>query len=493
MNKIKSIFKQGRVYFLGTQAAQAITLVAAILSRRFLGPTQMGIWSTLQVLVDYSKYSTAGLLDATAREIPYQIGKSNPVKADEVKNLAFSFVAATSSVIVISIFVFAFLMRGRFQNEVTYGLCLVGGVIFLQRFNNLLIGLLRAFKQFHVEAHMMVASAVVNALLVGTLSYYFKIYGFIWAMIFSFTFNIAYLLLAYKFRLRWYFDWKTLKPLLQYGFPLLILGVLAAVLKSLDRILIAKYLGFEKLGMYSIALMTCSYMGNFSIAIGIVLIPHFQEKFGLRDNPADLKIALIKSTKVFALGMPPLIYGAWLFTPYFVHWFLPQYSSGITAMRILVLNMFFMALTQPYQDSLITIKKHLTLIPFLAGAILIAAGLEYGVIRLGYDIQGVAAATTSAFFLLYTAIFWLSAGHFMKIAEAIKTYTYTLVCFLYLAGVLWFSSTFLSGANTAEIRHLSIQIPGYVLFMLPYVFALNRNFDLLKKNKQNGSATSTVA
>ena len=86
MSNRKEIIKQAGRYAFSAQIAQVATLFTAIIARRFLGPAQAGIWSTLQVINEYAKYSSFGTFYSVAREIPYLMGKGDKEKANKIKN-----------------------------------------------------------------------------------------------------------------------------------------------------------------------------------------------------------------------------------------------------------------------------------------------------------------------------------------------------------------------------------------------------------------------
>ncbi|MFA5167187.1 MAG: oligosaccharide flippase family protein [Candidatus Omnitrophota bacterium] len=479
MKRTKEIFFQVGVYTGSTFLTQLITLFTAVISRRILGPVQTGIWTTLQVIVDYSKYSTLGIMSAVNRDIPYYLGKKDERQAHELKNLAFSFILASSSLIALGIVAFAVLARHWFRQEIVWGLFLIAAIVILQRINNILISLLRSFKKFHVEASQMIFSAIVNAILVVLLSYRFQIYGFIFAMALSFLFNIVYLFMKYPFDFHWILDFKKLRPLFVFGFPLMSLGLLMAVVKSLDRIMLAKYLGFQAVGLYSIALMACSFISNFSISFATILFPHAQEKFALAENPQGMAEYIKKSSAGYALILPLLIAAAAFLTPFVVIGFLPQFISSILTLRILVLSSFFIALLQPYNDFLITIRRHLVLFPFWGVSILISWQCYYWVARLGGGISGFAIATTAIFFLMFTGLFFI-AGHYLRDPKAVwEGYWKLMTCFAFLS---FFVLILIKYFSSTEITLAGLLCQGgiYMIFCCPIVFILNRKFHILE-------------
>ncbi len=478
MPQRKEIIEQAGIYTLSSQITQLITLVAAILSRRFLGPTQVGIWAALQVLVEYSKYSSLGSLYSVAREVPYLVGKGQSEAAHEIKNVVFTVVLYGSLLLGCVIFLFALLTRSRLAPEMTYGLFFVSAIIVFQRINDLLISLLRCYKKFTLASKQMIWSSLVNAVLVSSFAYYFKIYGFIWAIGLSLLFNIGYILTRHNFHFKIQFQTKRFQHIVSFGFPLMMIGILTTVLRSIDKILVAKLLGFEALGFYSIAFMVTTYTSSFSNAIAIVLVPHLQEKYGVHDNPRELAGFLSKAGDVFSITTPVLIGAAWILAPYLVQLFLPNFVSGIEAMQFLSCSIFFTALAQPYGDFLITIKKHFLLFPLLGGTALLSLAMSLGAVRFGYGISGVALASTLSAFFNAAATYWFAARHLTHSREALQKGWVFMSRFFYLLfiiGILRFGIP----ADIPSIQVTCVRFFAFLLLYSPLLFQLNRQFRLL--------------
>ena len=475
MSKLKEITKQAGIYSLSSQGAQFITLIAAVLSRRFLGPMQMGIWATLQILVEYSKYSTMGTMHGIARKIPYYIGKGQPQTGEEIKNIVFTVILINSLVLGAGLALFALGTWGRFAREVSYGLFFVSAIIVLQRISDFLLGLLRCYKEFVLASKQMIWSAIVNAFLVAFFTRSFKIYGFVCAVILSLVFNMVYIHFHHDFHFSFRFNRKQFAELFTFGFPLMAIGILTTILRSIDKITIVKLLGFESLGFYSVALMVSSYIMNLTNSIAIVLIPHFQEKYSLTDNPLDLKGYLLKASHAYALVIPVMIGIAWFVGPYFVTFFLPQYVPGITAMQILSFGMFFLTLFQPFQDFLITIKKHFLLFPVMSLTFLAAASLNYLAVRFGFGITGVAFATSLVFLFNFCLVFFVASRYVLNRKDALHEFLTFLGYCTYLILIFFLIRLAVPG-NYHSFANTLLRSFLFALSYVPLLIILNQKF-----------------
>ena len=478
MSKRKEIIGQAGIYAFSAHLTQVITLIASVLSRRFLGPTKMGIWTTLQIIVDYSKYSSMGVLYGVAIQIPYLVGKGKKEKAEGIKNMVFTIVLGGSFLIGSGIFLFALFTKRRFPPELTYGLFLVSAIVVLQRLNDLMIALLRCYKKFTLASSQMIWSAVANAILVAGLSYFFKIYGFVWAVGLSFVFNILYIHRHHPFHFRLHWQTEEARALIGFGFPLMIIGVMTTVIRSIDKIMIGKCLGFEALGLYSIALMVSTYLQTFFNSIAIVMLPHLQEKFSLQDDPRDLKGFLSQVSQAYALGMPVVIGIAWIAAPYFIALLLPKFIPGIAPMKNLIVGMYFLALAQPYCDFLITIKRYLSLFPLMGISALAACLLDLWAIRSGFGIAGVAFATSFGSLLYFSVIYFFASRYFTQPLAALQKYLTYLAGAAYLLLALFLVNRWLP-SNFHSLPRTILQLAVFLVFYAPFLWILSRQLALV--------------
>ena len=434
----RGIVGHASVFAFSSQITQLITLIAAILSRRFLGPTQVGIWATLQIVVEYSKYSTMGALYSVAIQIPYLIGKGKTDEAEAVRNAVFTLTLFNSVLAGIAILGFALVTFGRWGMEMTYGLILVSIIVVLQRMSDFLIGLARCYKKFVLASKQMIWSAIVNVILVSFLSYRFKIYGFIWAIVLSLLFNILYIQFFGGFTFRLQLDRKRTRSLLTFGLPLMVIALMMTGLRSIDRMVIAKTMNFEALGFYSVAYMVSTYIQSFFYSIAVVLVPHLQERFSVKDDPKDLKNLIDRTSQTYLLIIPALIGLAWTAGPYFISVLLPHFTPGIEAMKMLCLSMLFLSLVQSFTDLLIAIRKHLLLFPLMGATVGMTFFLTYTASHLGYGISGIASATALAALFNFTIVYFFASRYLRPLKESIPNFLILLGCSLYLFLILIF-------------------------------------------------------
>jgi O-antigen/teichoic acid export membrane protein len=432
----KSVLSDIGNYSIASFATQLITLVAGILTRRFLGPTQMGIWSLLQIIVIYSNYASLGATEAILREIPYYEGRGEKHKVHEIKNQVFSFSMLTAFVISFGVLLYAFIFRPHLSEHVFYGLMFVSALVILQRINNLYISFLRGFKHFTLASTQMIYSSIVNALLVAVLSLRFQMYGFMWALCLSFVFNIVYVHAHVQFGFRWELDWRKVGELIRYGFPLMILSIIDTIHLSIDKIMIAKMVGVTQLGLYTVALLSYSFLGKVTSSVGIVLVPNLHQKYGEREQLSDLRDYIVKTVTAFSVLMPLLIGLGSIWIAYLARFVLPDYLDSIPPMRSLILSAFFLSLFHPFSYLMTVMRKQTWLVPIISLACVLAIVGNFIVLRANWGITAVGMVTTFVFAVKFTIVYFKSGPAIMKKPEVIWLYLNILFKFVFLVAVL---------------------------------------------------------
>ena len=480
--------KKGIVGQIGSYSSswffsELITFLASILTRRFLGPLQMGLWSVLQVVLNYSKFTTFGVGQAALREIPFYRGQGQTDKVEEIKNTVFSFGLLTAVIVSLGLILYAFIGRNHLRPEVFTGVLFLAALVILNRVNNILIVFLRATKQFSLAGRQLMLSSLVNAVFVAVLAYRYKIYGFMLAMALSLIFNIVYVIWHDPARLRPHLNVRLIRPLIAYGAPLMILTFLGTLFITIDKIMIARFIGLKELGWYSIAMMASNVITNFSDSIGIVMMPNLTERYGQTGNIQALKGFISKAAQAFSGGMPLVIACAWFGVPYLVKIVLPDFVEGITALKCLLLGTFFLALTHPYYQFLTAVKKHMKMFPVMAGSCALAALFDFVAVKQHLGILGISVATISAIFLRFSGIYFIASRYLDSSRQMWRSYLGFILKFIFmicaLMGlqkiILWPLPDFLI---------VGLQISLFAFIYSPMLYRLNKEYEVWSMLRQ---------
>ncbi|GEM_PF-606771 len=478
MSQKKQMFKDVGIYAISAYSAQILDIINGVLIRRFLGATQMGIWSFLQIFLLYAKHAGLGVAAATLRDIPYHRGKGEYEKADEARDLIFSFTILTSIIAAAGVVIFAIWYRPRTETPFFIGLLVIALVIVLQRVYNLFVSLLRAYKEFIFTGYLNFISSLTSIVFAVVLTWHFQIYGFFAGIILNFLLSIVLILWRTRYRFRFYLSWEKLQPLIHFGLAMLVLDILRSTLMNIDRMMVTRFLGFQELGVYSVALMVNNFIFNFPTLLVAVFPPYFQEAYGKRDRAEDLEKILLIPTLVLSYVLAVLVGIVWIAVPWLVHKILPEYISGITALRLLVVGSFFLALTHGFSTFVITVRKHLILIPILVVLIVFGFVINIYLLTHGYGLAGAAIGTGILYIVYFLTLAFFSFSHIFSITGTFKALARVIFPFIYLLGSLALIRYFVPGTDL-YLNQVLIRSIMFLLLAVPLVIMAERETKIL--------------
>jgi O-antigen/teichoic acid export membrane protein len=388
-----------------------------------------------------------------------------------------SFGFVTAAIAALAVLVYVVIFGREWPTYLFWGLLAAPALLITQRFSNMIVAWLRASKQFELASAQIVLSGLVNLLLIIFLASWLKFTGFLIALILSCCFNVVFLLIKSDFHFVFRMNKEVLR-LIHFGLPLLILGILFDLLRSVDKILIIRYLGFEQMGIYGVATMAAVLIAKIPDSMVIVLIPHFHEKFGEREQVQDLRKLVDRSALAYSLIMTLVIGIAWILSAPFVACFLPQFTPAVPSMKLLLLSTYFFALFYPYSNFLIAIKRHLALFPIIMSALLIQVFLTFFAIKSGLGLIGVASVTIFCYFLNFLGLFAVAARALYSWKEALKSFFSVAAFFAGVAIVL--TSLDRWCVMAASVQQTFYQLLIFAFLSFPVFFLLEKEFGALR-------------
>ncbi|UBM57748.1 polysaccharide biosynthesis C-terminal domain-containing protein [Marinilongibacter aquaticus] len=298
----------------------------------------------------------------------------------------------------------------------------------------------------------------------------------IWANYVASTVTLVLLwkeFIGFRFKI----NWEKLQPVLQYAYPLLIMGLAGSINLTADRLMFRKllpdgfYSGLSTEDAFSI------YSNVYKLSIFMTLVvqayryaadPFFFSKMGDKNSPKMIAI----STKWFTLACIVI----WLAVSINLDWIGlllgPSYRSGLVVVSTLLLaNLFIGVYGNISIWFKLTDKTHYgTWITF--GAMLITIALNMVLIpKLGY--MGCAYSFAFSSFAMVAACYILGQKHFPVPYESLKIFLYLLA-----AGILILLNSYF------KIEHLGFSIPVHLLqifgFLAAIYFFERKGFDELK-------------
>jgi len=262
------------------------------------------------------------------------------------------------------------------------------------------------------------------------------------------------------------------------GFPLLILGFLGTILRSIDTIMIAKMLSITFVGYYSIATMARNYITGVTNNFGIVTMPRMLEAYGKAEQAKDSQKFVTISAEAISYLLPVFLGAIYLATPLFIAKVLPKFTPGIIAAQILLLDIFFRSCCPQAEQFLIALNKQVKILPITITAIFINVILNYIFIKMGYGIYGVAEGTSIAAFFYFLCVLIFAMSHFAKAGEILFFILKIMFPLIYVTAVIASCSYLIRVPN--QYLKLGMDLFLLVIMSIPLFVYIDRKTHILR-------------
>lgn len=483
MEKKKRFFKDVFWYTGANFLANIINFITGIAIRKILEPFFMGIFNQVMLFFDYSRHYHLGILHALDKELPVSYGMKDFKRFESIKNIGFTLcffiIAALSS----SMFIYSFFIKTAI---VAKGVRIVSLLAIIQAFTSIFIVFNRSQNRYIIISKYVILVAILDLIVKTVLTFRFGLFGLIWASFLTFSAGLIYFYKKSKagFKILKTLPLDEISKLLKIGFPLFIVGFIFLIIRSIDRIMIIRFLNAESLGFYTIALMAVSYTVQIPAMISAVIFPRFYQAFGEKRNIKDIKDIFIKPNIVFAYLFPIVIGLLILILPLPVKYILPKYMPGIIAANALLLGAFFLSFVEMpgYLLTVLDRQSHMVIIgsfSVLIGIILI----KFFIVNLAMGILGVAIATGITYFIFSTALICYAYKHYTKkIFSHLKLFTELYLPFVWVVFILIILRAFSFKSSGILLSDITMILFKSILFLfacIPLLFYVNRKTEVL--------------
>lgn len=469
----RSLVRHTAYYSLANYGAQGLGMINSILLRRFLGPVSMGVWSLMQVVLGYCGYASFGTTKAMGRDYPFLKAKGEVARADTLKDTVITFSMLMSIIPALALSGYLVIKWNSTNLFLRHGLLFIVGFLFLQRFYDVVVVLLRSDKKFNILSYVIFINASVTLIFTLTLVKWWNIYGLLIGTTLALFLSIGFI--YWKNPYPYHFRWNAIElwAELKLGVPLIASSLLFEILRSLDKWIIARNFGLHDLGLYSIATMAAGYATSAPMMFSHVWYPHLQEIYGRTEKVEEVGLFLIKPIRILSV-LCPFLAGMGIFlVPLIVDVFMPKFTGGILAMKFYLLSTVFLMFAQLSSNFLTTVDKYLWTIPILILSVLGTLGVAVWMIALGYGLPGVAFAALIGFFLYGVCSYGLSLKQFLSNQETARELLRVVaipVILFFLIGLIDKFTSNDSLAITALIKTFL-----FIVASLPFFYWLNQD------------------
>ncbi len=444
---------------------KTVNMVSAFVSRGFLGPELTGIWSLVAIATGYFTNINTGVQLGSEREIPYWRGKGDGNMERVVRSQMFSVAIIEGAVLSFGLMVYLMIDR-HYRPQLYLGLGFVCAYILLWRLIGCYIIAFRTNRDFIFLSKSEAGFALVDLALIGGLVWKFGLLGQCVAHGTGLFARIAFWTWWVKrkrpFEIGWSLEWKTIRPVVAIGFPLMLGGFLWQFMVSADGLVVAKMLGVASLGYYSLGMAIARAVGDVPTTLSSVVFPKMVEKFGAAEDIRQLRDDVSRyQTALACLIIPAVLSMVFFAVPPLVRLVLPKFLPALDTVKILMFEALFIPMVH-IPSQIFYIQKRMWFVLIFNGAVGLAiAAASLSAARWG--MTAVAWATVGCYALFSFGMIVSAFRQMSDLRDAFKTGALYLGCAVYSIIAFLSVDRLLSSIEVAGFWHeVLVQVGGLV-------------------------------
>ncbi|MDD5691373.1 MAG: oligosaccharide flippase family protein [Candidatus Omnitrophica bacterium] len=477
-NSMQNIFAGS----LQMYSARIVTLSLGILQNfilaKFLGPAGFGEISLFSLILVYAGLTGLGFDTVAAREIPGYVVLDKKREIDHIQNLSFSVELVFR--IVISIIV-ALIGLFFFKGTLKVGILLISLVLVAQKISAYWRVIANATKKFSILSKVNILEGLLMGGLTIILVKFTGVYTRLLAVLCAQIAVGFYLIKSMPLDLKITFKSERSRAILKMGLPFVILSIVYYVWQASDRTLIARFMNFEMLGLYSFAASCVSLLLLFSEDVNAVLQPFMYERISSRKSRKEILPMIRKSTVLYAYLTPVLIFFLWILYPVILKLIMPGYLESVWPFRILLFQFYLVNINTPVnyliRSNEVNRQSWLLLTYIIAGAVSYLAILLFW--RMGLGMTGAALGVVFANIIAVIINFSIAHRYYLDdLKISIRYYVLILTPVIYTVLCLLIMEIAITRGILNSWIFQFITIVGLVS---PLVFFANRELGLIRE------------
>jgi O-antigen/teichoic acid export membrane protein len=379
--------------------SRLVQLLRGVVAASLVGPSLYGSWNALLLILDYGTLAPLGMQQGLDQEIPGSLTRGRPEETHRLKIAGFSGMIVLWALYALGVVVYL-LARPR-RLEVNWGLggpLLMLVAVLLQHGIWYHLTLLRSHGRMGVVSKSLSLQAIVGGVASLLLIFPFGLWGLLYGWLVGQAVTLVYVrqvgrdVVPLGFRID-----RATGLLLARGFPIFIFLASQLVLKTLDRIMILKFLSTEALGYYSVGIMAVSLLLYLPESISFVLYPRLIARFRGGADAHTTAQDIVRPMALVAWFMPLVVGVAYAVLDLVVPLILPRFAPGVPAMDALLWGALGLGLASVPAYYLMAIGKQDRLVPIAVAIVLIQGSAILAFLSAGHGILGVAIAVSVSY------------------------------------------------------------------------------------------------
>jgi O-antigen/teichoic acid export membrane protein len=404
--------------FFGFATSQYIVrgllVLRGLIAARVLGPSAYGAWNGLMLVLDYGNAAPLGTMQGLDQTVPPQIVAGDTTRLRRIKQAGIFLILFAG--IAYSLAVLAYFSRHAGQLRSFWGLSGIGLILLTVLFQNVAsyhMTIMRSHGNIRDVSLVFLIQAVLGTGLGIALLPTLGAWGLLWGWLAGTAAMLAYA------RWRGHREVPIMprvsrdaRLLLSAGFPMFAYAGLTLLMRSLDRVVILRFLGTEALGYYGLGVTVMGMLLYLPDALGYVLYPRLLSDYhAAGGNPEVIRDPVERSMRAISLALPALCGIAFIAADDVVIWLLPRFLSGVPTVRVLCFAAAAMGLGGLSAIVLMTVRRPRVMVGVSIVSVLLGLTMMIGAVRAQLGIMGVAWATLLSYGIHSASLLWFALGN----------------------------------------------------------------------------------
>lgn len=402
LKKVRQNKMIGNILSLGSASllSSIFSLLVGVATRNILGPEQYGYYLTISLAFTFIPLLQLGTLNAMNREVPFYLARQDRERAQEIRNLTFSFLfslplLAVVLFIMVSISLFFFDINQEYKTGILFT-AFIALFLFLSGYVEMYY---KSEQNFRIASKLMFIKSVSQSALTLSLVLWIGYEGLYIGMLLALIIQVFVGRQSFR-NIKLIYDNEKYKELVKIGFPILLVGLVWSLMIANDRIIISIMMTPEDVGNYGIGMLVFSTMMLFPQVIGQVLYPKIVELVSQKKYK-EIKKYYWKMNKFLAAVMAIIVLIGYFCIPFFIELILPKYVNGIKASQILILGIYPLTLVGIAANYFNATNNQKTYISIQLISIVVNLLLSISLLIVDKNINNVALATSISFFVYF--------------------------------------------------------------------------------------------
>lgn len=282
-------------------SSQLVSFILSIILARLLTPNDYGVVALVNVFIIIANvFVTSGFGTSLIQK----------KGSNEVDFSTIFYLSELVSIVIYVIIFFCAPYIAEFYNkpEMTLILRIFALQLPISAFN----GIQQAYISKHLMFRKVFISTTISAIAAGIIGIVLAYAGFgVWALIYQYIFNTIIVSITLAIQIKWrpkmVFSWKAGKPLVSFGWKILVTSLLGQILNQLRSLILGKVYTAADLAYYNRGLRFPELISeNVNSTISGVLFPVLSE-YG--NDTVKIKKGLRRSIRMSTFILMPLLFG----------------------------------------------------------------------------------------------------------------------------------------------------------------------------------------